>query len=589
MLIWKTTLVTGVAAFALSAAGASFAQDPSAPPTYGDVNLDAGFSPDPYSVDIAAGGSIDAGQSLGGNCRGTLASAPDVDLYYTSGAFPLYVSATSDTDTTLVINTPDGTWHCNDDHTGFDPAVTFSNPLSGLYNIWVGTYSASAGLPDATVHISELDVTTETPGSTGGLNYSLDPNYGSVTLAAGFPDDPHTVNVSAGGPVRVSDHIDGCWGNASAAPDYSVYYTAGASFPLYFSAVSNTDTTLIVNDPNGNWECDDDSGEGLNPQVVFNNPASGRYDVWVATFSDAGDFPSATLAVSELGLTGRPGKVAPVGLDWTLPPNFGSVELAAGFVPDPHVMTVNAGGPLEANVAVGNNCRGYVSEAPDYDVYYDAGSWPLYFSAVSDSDTTLVIHAPDGQWYCDDDGGDGLNPQLLFQNPQSGLYDIWVGVYSAGGGYPEATISVSEVGATDNGYSGNIDWSGTPSYGQVTLNAGFSPDPYVVSLAAGGSEEASGLGASCWGHVAGNPDFNLDYTASSWPLFISASSSTDTVLVVNAPDGQWYCNDDYSSLNPAIEFGDPQSGLYNIWVGTYADTPDYPPATLYLSEIDAKF
>jgi hypothetical protein len=44
----------------------------------------------------------------------------------------------------------------------------------------------------------------------------------------------------------------------------------------------------------------------------------------------------------------------------------------------------------------------------------------------------LVINGPDGRWHCDDDGGvRNLNPMLMFETPQGGQYDIWVGLYGA--------------------------------------------------------------------------------------------------------------------------------------------------------------
>ena len=593
-----------VCALALSAAGViapAVAQDISATPTYGEVTLRAGYTPDPWSRDIEAGGSIDASNSIGGECRGMVADAPDIDLHYTAGTLPLYISVTSDADTTLVINSPDGRWHCNDDYTGLDPAVIFANPKSGLYNVWVGTFSSNSGLPDASLHISELEVTTEASlgggtGNAGGLDYSLDPNFGSTNLEAGFIPDPFEVSIAAGGTVSVNEAVGNvCTGYAngfvSAAPDYGVNYQAG-SLPLYFSGVSGSDTTLVINSPSGEWYCDDDSGDGLNPQIVFNNPQSGRYDVWIGTFSNSGDYPQSTLYVSELGLTtGLPQKGGPIGLDWTATPNYGSIELNAGFLPDPHTVGLDAGGTVDANAELGDACRGFVAEAPDYDVYYNAGEFPLYFNVSANSDTTLVVRGPDGLWYCDDDGGDGLNPQVVFTNPASGLYDVWVGTYSQSGDYPSAMLYVSEIGATDGGVSntGDIDWMLDPSYGSTTLNGGFTPDPFSVSLSAGGSQDASSLGASCRGMIASAPDYNLTYNASSWSLFISASSSSDTTIVVNAPDGNWYCSDDYSGLNPAVEFTNPESGLYNIWVGTYSDTSNLPPATLFISELEAQF
>jgi hypothetical protein len=60
----------------------------------------------------------------------------------------------SDEDTTLLINRPDATWICDDDSLGdSNPSVTIRDAASGLYNIWVGTYSDS-GLVSATLYIS---------------------------------------------------------------------------------------------------------------------------------------------------------------------------------------------------------------------------------------------------------------------------------------------------------------------------------------------------------------------------------------------------------------------------------------------------
>jgi len=134
------------------------AQNLSQPPTYGSVNLSTGFTSDPYSVRLSAGGTIDARQTLGGSCRGMIASPPDFQLYYNAGrVYPLHIFVQSGADTTLVINDPDGNWRCNDDGMGnLNPLVSYTNPPSGRYDIWVGTLWSSAGLPHATLFISEL-------------------------------------------------------------------------------------------------------------------------------------------------------------------------------------------------------------------------------------------------------------------------------------------------------------------------------------------------------------------------------------------------------------------------------------------------
>ena len=74
----------------------------------------------------------------------------------------------------------------------------------------------------------------------------------------------------------------------------------------------------------------------------------------------------------------------------------------------------------------------------------------------------------------------------------------------------------------------------------------------------------------------------------SFPLILSVASGADTTLVVNGPDGSWYCDDDggINGLNPALRFGSPQSGRYEIWVGTYAQGSTQP-ARLVISELDS--
>jgi len=116
----------------------------------------------------------------------------------------------------------------------------------------------------------------------------------------------------------------------------------------------------------------------------------------------------------------------------SLTANYGEISLSAGFTPDPYTVNIQAGGSVDGSRLPGS-CTGYISEAPDFEVTYSAGSLPLVFRTVSGADTTLIINGPDGQWYCDDDSfGDG-DAQVRFNRPQSGTYDIWVGKFGSGG------------------------------------------------------------------------------------------------------------------------------------------------------------
>jgi len=129
--------------------------------------------------------------------------------------------------------------------------------------------------------------------------------------------------------------------------------------------------------------------------------------------------------------------------DWRLPANYGAVTLYSGFTPDPYNINVVAGGSIDASSSVSSSCRGWISGAPDFELTYQAGSLPLIISVNSNADTTLVINGPDGRWYCDDDGGQNLNPSLRWGSPSTGTYDIWVGSYN---GQPaQAVLSISEL------------------------------------------------------------------------------------------------------------------------------------------------
>lgn len=131
------------------------------------------------------------------------------------------------------------------------------------------------------------------------------------------------------------------------------------------------------------------------------------------------------------------------------------------------------------------------------------------------------------------------------------------------------------------------DASLNPNFGSVNLRTGFTPDPYVVRMTAGGdrnANDATSLGGECVGMITDAPDFRLNFQAGSLPLRILIDSNSDTTIVVNGPDGRWFCADDVNgSLNPGVIYRTPQSGQYDIWVGTYGETP--APAQIRITEL----
>ena len=121
--------------------------DYEANPLFGSASLQRGFSPDPHTVAVGAGGTVDT-TGLNLDC-GFTTSSPTFAFKLSGGAsegFLRIFYATSDgTDTTLVIHTPDQKWICMDNSSygnGIDPVIDIDYAVSGEYAIWVGTHQS---------------------------------------------------------------------------------------------------------------------------------------------------------------------------------------------------------------------------------------------------------------------------------------------------------------------------------------------------------------------------------------------------------------------------------------------------------------
>lgn len=135
-------------------------------------------------------------------------------------------------------------------------------------------------------------------GPVAAQDFNADPNYGDITLEPGFQPDPHLVSLRAGGSISATNAGNGCSGYITNAPDFRFYWSGKGSLNIKISVLSRADTTLVVNGPNGEWYCDDDAGEDVNPLVTLGSNA-GRYEIWVGTYA-SGDPQPAVLSISEV-------------------------------------------------------------------------------------------------------------------------------------------------------------------------------------------------------------------------------------------------------------------------------------------------
>ena len=80
----------------------------------------------------------------------------------------------------------------------------------------------------------------------------------------------------------------------------------------------------------------------------------------------------------------------------------------------------------------------------------------------------------------------------------------------------------------------------------------------------------------------------MDGRRSSLPRFeVVADAADDTTLIINAPDGSWYCNDDApGTIDPMFDFTNPESGLYDVWVGSYEQDTTVE-GVLYVTELES--
>ena len=288
----------------------------------------------------------------------------------------------------------------------------------------------------------------------GTLNPDGEARYGRQDLSPGFSPAPVTLAALSGGSIDVKSLRlgDNCLGFAAADPDF-VVDLSGAFDRITILIASASDTTLIVNMPNGGWTCNDDTN-GLNPALVFHNAPAGAYQIWIGSYA-AEAFDEAVLYVSEDGPESLP--TTATGPDPALDPHYGVVTLAPGFQPSPYTIQLIGGGRSQiADDVAGEHCRGYVSEAPDISVVLSESMGSVWFGVTSPADMALLIYAADGNWHCSDDNI-GSDPLIGFDYALAGLYGIWVG--SADEDNYAATIFYVTESSPENGLNLTIDTS----------------------------------------------------------------------------------------------------------------------------------
>lgn len=120
-----------------------------APAMAGLVTLNAGpgMTPDPLTTTGLAGGPVPA-SSLSPDCyAGSFPAQPQVTLHVTGAMPSLTIIASGDSDLTLAVRRPNGTFACDDDgDVSVNPRVSEPGTV-GDYTIYVGTFGGDSAAP----------------------------------------------------------------------------------------------------------------------------------------------------------------------------------------------------------------------------------------------------------------------------------------------------------------------------------------------------------------------------------------------------------------------------------------------------------
>ncbi|HEX3049719.1 MAG TPA: hypothetical protein VHP83_03615, partial [Aggregatilineaceae bacterium] len=272
-----------------------------------------------------------------------------------------------------------------------------------------------------------------------------------------------------------------------------------------------------------------------------------------------------------------------------LDPNFGEFDLVAGFEPDPFTKETSAGGDIDA-ATVNANCSGYVTSAPDLRINWTGQTANLRVFFVGQDDTTLTMQDPAGNWLCNDNAFNSVNPGVDIKNPAVGTYNLWIGSVDPTNDYIGGTLYITESDLTPETIpqaqnSQELDPQATPNFDSRELAADFTPDPLIIdNIVAGGNINMEDINSACDGYVTSAPDFRFTWSGQTNNLRLMFIGTDDTAMAVLAPSGKWVCGDDVAgTFHPVVDLGAPLPGEYNVWIGTFGNMA-YVSGRLYLSQ-----
>ncbi|MEL6614112.1 MAG: hypothetical protein AAFQ43_00155 [Bacteroidota bacterium] len=388
------------------------------------------------------------------------------------------------------------------------------------------------------------------------------PRHGTLQLSDG-QQDALDIILTPEAPVPAED----CPGYiAPGDPDATIDWNGDGPLRIWLRSAS--DGVLVVRAPLGETLCNDDA-DGVQPAIEFGQAQPGSYAVWAGTFSPSID--ASTAATLYAGTP--PEAVSFQSADASTP----SV-VYTGETPSGETTAVIAGGGYTASsLGMGEGCVGFYDAMPTIRVSAPA---PYVLTTDSDADLVLAVLTPEGEWLCNDDGGEGANP--LVEIGSTDQHTVWVGTFRgfARGDAPEADLVVTDEAPSDR----IVPLPPTPanrtpfsdgSYTPLDLSASGeafrledSADDVAIEVPVAGEFSNPVSGMMCNGTLSAQATATLTVEGDG-PISITASGGeANLVMVARTDDDRWFCSDDASGRDPAVEIEDAETIM--LWVGTYS-------------------
>jgi hypothetical protein len=351
--------------------------------------------------------------------------------------------------------------------------------------------------------------------------------------------------------------------------------------------------------------------------VAAGTAALGAALLWGVSFAQSPRTNAAVPAPIAPAAVAAQDAVSPT-LEATEPSAYLTLDMAAGFALDPFLVSLNGGGDVDATTLDPADdpenpaCVGFVSRQPVLTANWEGAVESLRVFFYSDSDSTLVIQAPDGSYLCNDDSSDNvLDPEVVVTEPVTGTYKLWVGSYDANQLIPgllvitgrpdfsladfnpatlvkrqpiapeEEIVQTPAALAAKAGEEAAAATMAAAEAAPVSTDAAVTDSAAVTAtVVAGGTNpsfEVSGDEAVCGGLLADVPDFVLDVPDGLANLRLFFEAEQDTSLVVihasAAADAlNTFCADDNvdgTNANPLLDIPAPEAGIYDVYVGRF--------------------